>query len=224
MRRRESLSTVSDAPPTGVRAHAPKVNMSQVRLILALHNHQPVGNFDGVFEEAYRTSYLPFLEVLEGYPEIPFVLHTSGPLLEWLVDNHPDYIARIKALVESGRVEILGGGFFEPILTMIPDRDRVGQIQAFSRYLDELFATQVRGMWVPERVWEQQLVSAIVDAGIEYTVLDDFHFERAGCSRKTIFGYYLTRGRRPPAQDLPRRRRGCGTAFPFRSRTRPTSS
>ena len=88
------------------------------------------------------------------------------------------------ALVEAGSVEILGGGFFEPILTMIPDRDRIGQIQAFSAYLLELFSTHIRGMWVPERVWEQQLVRAIVDAGIEYTVLDDFLFEQAGCARR----------------------------------------
>jgi 4-alpha-glucanotransferase len=166
--------------------------MSHVRLILALHNHQPVGNFDNVFEDAYRTSYRPFLDVLERYPEIPFALHTSGPLLEWLVERHPEYIARVRALVEAGRLEILGGGFFEPILTMIPYRDRVGQIRSFSVYLEELFGARIRGMWVPERVWEQQLVSAIVDAGIEYTVLDDFHFERAGCSGDDVFGYYLT--------------------------------
>ena len=103
--------------------------MSQVRLILALHNHQPVGNFDGVFEDAYRTSYLPFLDVLESYPEIPFALHTSGPLLEWLVERHPEYIARLRrdGRVRPGRDP--GGGFFEPILTMIPHRDRVGQIR-----------------------------------------------------------------------------------------------
>ena len=56
----------------------------QIRLVLALHNHQPVGNFDGVFENAYRDSYLPFLDVLSDYPEIPIVLHTSGSLLDWL--------------------------------------------------------------------------------------------------------------------------------------------
>ena len=166
--------------------------MSNVRLILALHNHQPVGNFDGVFEEAYRSSYRPFLDVLEEYPDIPFALHTSGPLLEWLVANHPEYIARVKAMVELGRVEILGGGFFEPILTMIPQRDRVGQIRTFSSYLRELFGMPVRGMWIPERVWEQHLVTAIVDAGIEFTVLDDFHFYRAGCEERDVFGYYLT--------------------------------
>jgi alpha-amylase len=166
--------------------------MSTVRLILALHNHQPVGNFDGVFEAAYRQSYLPFLQVLEGYPEIPFALHTSGPLLEWLIERHPEYINRVRAMVETGRVEILGGGFYEPIMTMIPHHDRVGQIRTSTTYLEELFPAKVRGMWVPERVWEQHLVSAIAEAGIEYTVLDDFHFQRAGVTGDDLFGYYLT--------------------------------
>ncbi len=166
--------------------------MSQARLILALHNHQPVGNFDGVFEDAFRSSYLPFLDVLEGYPELPFALHTSGPLLEWLVERHPEYIARLRRLVESGRVEILGGGFFEPILTMIPHRDRVGQIRSYSQHLEELLGARIRGMWIAERVWEQALVSSIAEAGIEYTVLDDCHFLRAGCLEDNVLGYYLT--------------------------------
>src|SRR5258707_8195274 len=85
--------------------------MPGVRLILALHDHQPVGNFDGVFEAAYGDSYLPFLEVLEGYPEIPFVLHTSGPLLEWLVERRPEYISRVRALVEAVGGELARGGW-----------------------------------------------------------------------------------------------------------------
>lgn len=166
--------------------------MPGVRLILALHDHQPVGNFDGVFAAAYRESYLPFIEVLEGYPEIPFVLHTSGPLLEWLVENRPEYVGRVRALVEAGRVEILGGGFYEPIMTMIPHRDRVGQVRDFAAYLSEVFGTSPRGIWIPERVWEQHMVSALVEAGVEYTVLDDFHFQRAGLDDADLFGYYLT--------------------------------
>src|SRR5262249_8024379 len=166
--------------------------MSVVRLILALHDHQPVGTFAGVSEAAYRDSYLLFLEVLEGYPEIPFVLHTSGPLLEWLVEHRPEYIERVRALVESGRVEILGGGFYEPILPMNPHRDRVGQIRDYAAYLQEVFGASVRGMWVAELVWEQHLVSALAEAGVEYTVLDDFHFQRAGLRENELLGYYLT--------------------------------
>ena len=165
--------------------------MSQVRLILALHNHQPVGNFDGVSEDGPSHQLSPSSMCSPTILRY-LALHTSGPLLEWLVDKHPEYIAGLRALVESSRVEVLGGGFFEPILTMIPERDRIGQIKAFSRYLYELFGAQVRGMWIAERVWEQHLVSGIADAGIEYTVLDDYHFERAGCSQDDLYGFHLT--------------------------------
>jgi peptide/nickel transport system permease protein len=36
--------------------------MNSLRLCLVLHNHQPVGNFDGVFEQAYQDAYQPFLD------------------------------------------------------------------------------------------------------------------------------------------------------------------
>jgi hypothetical protein len=163
-----------------------------LRFVFALHNHQPVGNFGHVFENAYRDSYHPFLELLDQYPEISIALHTSGPLMEWLVEHKPEYIARLQRMVRRGQVEILGGGFYEPILPMIPPGDRIGQIASYKKYLENLFETRVRGMWVPERVWEQQLVSDIVDAGMEYTVLDDLHFRQAGVEDGQMFGYYLS--------------------------------
>jgi alpha-amylase len=163
-----------------------------LRFVFALHNHQPVGNFGHVFDGAYRDSYWPFLELIEQYPDIPFALHTSGPLMEWLVERKPEYIDRLRRLVARGQVEIMGGGFYEPILPMIPSRDRIGQIRTYTAYLENLFQTRVRGMWVPERVWEQHLVSDIAAAGIEYTVLDDYHFRQAGLEEEQLFGYYLT--------------------------------
>jgi len=166
--------------------------MNSIRLVLALHNHQPVGNFDGVFAGACRDAYEPFLRLVGQYPQIPFVLHTSGSLLEWIEEHNPAYVDRLKSLVEAGQVEVMGGGFYEPILTMIPPRDRRGQIRRFSAYLRDLFGVEVRGMWVPERVWEQSLVGDIVESGIAYTVLDDSHFRFAGLQADQLWGYYLT--------------------------------
>ncbi len=163
-----------------------------IRLVLAIHNHQPIGNFEGVCEQAFRDSYAPFLEVLQDYPELPISLHTSGSLLEWLVQAHPEYIDRVRSLVDRGQVEIIGGPFYEPILACIPRRDRVGQIAAYSRYLKQLFGADVCGMWVPERVWEQCFASDIARAGIEYTVLDDFHFRGAGLNSEQLWSYFLT--------------------------------
>ena len=61
-------------------------------------------------------------------------------------------------------------------------------------------------MWMPERVWEQHLVSAIAEAGIEYTVLDDFHFQRSRTAGDDLFGYYLTEDEGRSAEGLPRLR------------------
>lgn len=163
-----------------------------VRLVLVFHNHQPVGNFDGVFEQAYEDSYLPFLEVLEQFPGLPIGLHTSGSLMEWLVARRPEYVERLAALAVAGRIEIVGGAFYEPILTMIATRDRVGQIARYSEWLGARFGTPIHGMWVPERVWEQSLTRDIATAGIRYTILDDYHFKNAGLSQEELHGYYIT--------------------------------
>ncbi|MCA9168542.1 MAG: DUF1926 domain-containing protein [Planctomycetales bacterium] len=163
-----------------------------IYLCLALHNHQPVGNFDHVFEQAYQDSYRPFLDVFERYESLNISLHTSGPLLEWLDGRHPEYLDRVARLVAAGRIEIIGGPFYEPILTMLPSRDRQGQIRDYTRYLESRLGAEVRGMWMPERVWEQQLVSDLRQADIEYTLLDDFHFRNAGLTDEQLHGYYVT--------------------------------
>jgi hypothetical protein len=166
--------------------------MNRLRLALVFHDHQPIGNFDGVFEGAYQDSYAPLLELLKDYPDLPMVLHTSGSLLEWLVANHPEYIERVREFAERGQLEILGGPFYEPIMSCIPRRDRIGQISMYTEYLERHFGTRIRGMWVPERVWEQSFAADIADAGIEYTLLDDFHFRNSGMQPDQMHGYYLT--------------------------------
>jgi alpha-amylase len=164
-----------------------------IRLCLVLHNHQPVGNFDGVFEQAYQDSYLRFLDVFESYPaDLRISLHTSGPLMEWLDERHPEYLDRLARLVQSGRIEIVGGPFYEPIMTMIPPRDRIGQVASYTRWLENRLGAHVQGMWMPERVWEQSLTADLASAGMKYTVLDDCHFKNAGLADEQLYGYYVT--------------------------------
>ena len=163
-----------------------------IRLILALHNHQPIGNFDHVFEQAYQDSYLPFLDLFSRYDSLKIALHTSGSLMEWLDANHGDYVDRLAELVAADRLEIIGGAFFEPILANIPRRDRIGQIRGYSQWLRRRLGATVRGMWLPERVWEQNFAGDLVDAGIEYTIVDDFHFRNAGLTESELTGYLVT--------------------------------
>lgn len=168
--------------------------MNSIRLALAFHNHQPVGNFDGTIEECYQKSYLPFLELIARpeYASLKVSLHNSGCLEEWLDRHHPEYLDRLADLARQGRVEVLGGPFQEPILAMLPSRDRIGQILTHTRWLENRLGVKVRGMWMPERVWEQSCVRDLVQAGMEFTILDDYHFKKAGLPEDRLYGYYLT--------------------------------
>ncbi|MFQ5600745.1 MAG: alpha-amylase, partial [Candidatus Krumholzibacteriia bacterium] len=126
--------------------------MGAVELILAVHNHQPVGNFDHVVEDAFQRAYGPFLEVLGRHGAIRACLHQPGILWEWVEKHHPEYIDRVQEMIGRGQLEILSGGYYEPILPVIPERDRQGQIAKLNRYLEERFGVTPRGAWLARYV------------------------------------------------------------------------
>ena len=168
------------------------------RFILAVHCHQPVGNFPWVFEEAYQSAYLPFLSALERHPKVKVVFHYSGSLLDWLGERHPEFIKTLRGMFARGQVELLGGGYYEPILTMIPAQDAAGQLEKMNEILRRLGLTDHRGpagTWLAERVWEPQLPSLLTQAGIRYTIVDDHHLKLAGIPEEERFGYYLAEDR-----------------------------
>ena len=150
-----------------------------IRLVFVIHDHQPVGNFDDVFARTYADSYLPFLDLIERHPAIRIAIHTSGPLAEWLDRHRPDYLDRLAARVAAGQIEIVGGGFYEPILALLTPRDRIGQIGLYRDWLTARLRAPVSGMWVAERVWDPGMAADIARAGMTWTILDDTHFKAA---------------------------------------------
>ncbi|MFN7170076.1 MAG: alpha-amylase/4-alpha-glucanotransferase domain-containing protein [Candidatus Omnitrophota bacterium] len=163
-----------------------------MKLLMSVHCHQPVGNFDHIFKMAFHNAYLPFLDVLEKHPAIKISLHYSGSLLDWIEDNNPEFIRRIKKLVEEKQVEILSAGYYEPILILLPEEDRIGQIKLLNEKIVSLWGIKPKGAWLTERVWEPDLPMSLRKADIEYTIVDDTHFEKAGKNREELWGYYQT--------------------------------
>ncbi len=166
--------------------------MNPVSLVFLIHSHQPVGNFDHVVEEAYQKSYRPFAETLLAHPRIRMSFHYTGVLLEWLEGHHPEFFEVLGKLVERGQAELVGGGYYEPILPAIPDADKRAQIEKLADYLERRLGERPRGAWVAERVWEPSLARPLAEAGVEYVVLDDTHFLAAGLNPADLHGAYVT--------------------------------
>lgn len=166
--------------------------MNKIKFVFGIHNHQPIGNFDFVFEDAYQKSYLPFLQILQKHPKIRISIHFSGILLDWLEENRPELLSLIKKLRDNGQLEIMSGAYYEPIISVIPEKDRLGQIKKLTNRVKDLFDYNASGMWLAERVWEPSLPGTMHDAGIKYSVVDDTHFLYAGLKDKDLDGYFVS--------------------------------
>jgi hypothetical protein len=166
--------------------------MLQTTLCLAFHNHQPVGNFPWVFQEAYDHAYLPMIECLERHPIARVSLHYTGPLFDWVAGAHPEFLDRVAGLVQRGQVEMMTGGYYEPILPSIPELDRQGQIRKMTDFVEAKLGSSPTGLWLAERVWEPQLAATLAKAGVDWTIVDDTHFKAVGVTDADLTGYYLT--------------------------------
>ncbi len=166
--------------------------MKKIKFAFGIHNHQPIGNFEHVFEKAFERCYSPFLELLEKYPFFKLSLHYCGILFDWLFENQPELVEKLKVLARKGQVELLTGGYYEPIFPVIPDEDKIGQIEKLSSFIKQNFDFAPSGMWVAERVWEPHLPKFFAQAGVKFGLLDDSHFKYSGLEDEKLLGYYLT--------------------------------
>ncbi|MCB2190953.1 MAG: DUF1926 domain-containing protein [Deltaproteobacteria bacterium] len=171
---------------------APDAQSGKMNLLMVLHAHQPVGNFPWVLAKAVAECYQPVVQALAAYPEIRCGLHFSGPLLQYMLANHQDLVETVAGLVARGQVEMLSGGFYEPLLASIPARDALDQVAMMSQATRQVFGQEPRGFWLAERIWEPALPAKLAPAGLKYTLVDDTHFYYAGLSEKDMFGYHLT--------------------------------
>ncbi|MFX1506387.1 MAG: alpha-amylase/4-alpha-glucanotransferase domain-containing protein [Promethearchaeota archaeon] len=167
------------------------------------HAHQPIGNFPWIIEDAYQKAYLPLIQTLRKYPSIKSNIHFSGPLLIWLQENHPEYLEQINSLYHSKQIEIIGGGFYEPIFAVIPDRDKEKQIQLMLDWWEDNYQISPKGIWLAERVWVPSLPPVLRKMGVTFTFIDDYLFHMAGLSEQQTYYAYVTEDQGVPITIFP---------------------
>lgn len=163
-----------------------------ISLLFGIHCHQPVDNFSHIVDEVTLKSYLPFIEKVSKYPKFNFAVHYSGWLLEYIRSNHTELFSLFKKLADAGQIEFFSGGFYEPVLSSIPKRDRICQIKRLNDFIYNYFGQRPKGLWLTERVWDPSIIPDLAECGIEYLVVDDYHFISMGFHKDSLFGYYIT--------------------------------
>ena len=167
--------------------------MSTIHHALVLNLHQPPGNLDYLLSEApweakeILFAYDRMARALWDYEGLARVhLSLSGTLLEDLAN--PDFQSRTYGIVDCGSVlwhlqnrelfEILGTGYYHPVLPLIPEQDRGEHLSRWLATARHLFwRERFDGFWPPEMAFSMELIPLLKRYGYRYVIVDSEHVE-----------------------------------------------
>lgn len=165
--------------------------MQQIHHALVLNLHQPEGNL----EELLETGEWQAREILYAIDRIPrslwpyedtakVHLSLSGTLLAALAD--PAFQSRVYGIVKCGDMlwhlqnqhifEILGTGYYHPLLPLIPPADRPGHLRRWQTIARHLFWREhFDGFWPPEMAFSMEMIPLLKQFGYRYVMVDSEH-------------------------------------------------
>jgi alpha-amylase/alpha-mannosidase (GH57 family) len=167
--------------------------MSAIHHALVLNLHQPPGNLDHLLSEQPWEAR----EILYAYDRIPRFLwdyddiarvhlSLSGTLLETL--SNPEFQSRVYGIVDCGSliwhlqneriIDILGTGYYHPVLPLIPEADRDEHLARWQAIAGHLFwRNSFQGFWPPEMGFSMELIPLLKKFGYRYVIVDSEHVE-----------------------------------------------
>jgi 4-alpha-glucanotransferase len=166
--------------------------MQTSSVIIGTYNLLPEGTEESIFEDTYQVSWRPFLSVLYRFPALSAALHYSGTVLHWLESRHPEFLMLLEEMILRKQIELLGGGFFGPLMPLIPGPDRVGQAELLTTFIRRSFGKRPLGCWLPDYAWEPSLVSSLQACGFNYSFLPEHYFRVAGIDSEDIGSPVMT--------------------------------
>jgi len=160
---------------------------------LVLNLHQPSGNLDDLLahneweakEILFALDRIP--RSLWGYEDLARVhLSLSGTLLETL--SNPEFQKRVYGIVDCGTLlwrlqnhdlfEILGTGYYHPVLPLIPEADRCEHLHRWLGIAHHIFwRPRFDGFWPPEMGFAMELIPLLRSHGYRYVLVDSEHVE-----------------------------------------------
>ena len=160
---------------------------------LVLNLHQPSGNLEQLLEhQTWEAKEILFAldripRILWGHEDLARVhLSLSGTLLETLAD--PAFQERVYGIVDCGSLlwhlqnqdlfEVLGTGYYHPVLPLIPEADRKEHLERWLGLAHHLlWRPRFAGFWPPEMAFSMELIPLLRAFGYRYVVVDSENVE-----------------------------------------------
>jgi alpha-amylase/alpha-mannosidase (GH57 family) len=170
--------------------------VSDIAWGLVLNLHQPSGNIEDLLDaEPWEAKEILWAmdripRSLWGYEDVGRVhLSVSGTLLETL--TRPGFQERVYGVVDCGSllwhlqntelIDILGTGYYHPVLPLIPPSDWDDHLERWKGMASHLFhRTKFQGFWPPEMGFSMELIPHLARMGYRYVLVDSEHVRPVG--------------------------------------------
>jgi 4-alpha-glucanotransferase len=163
---------------------------------LVLHMHQPRYNLNGptyeseMARDVFNQTLHPYTypaEVLRRDENARITLNFTGSLIEQMNElASVGFDSRLNGLWDRyketrtlGRAEFTGCGYFHPIFPLIPEADRLKQVEKHLSLFERTFGTRPEGFWLPELAFSPKVIPVLAKNGVKWTIVDGPHIVNA---------------------------------------------
>jgi hypothetical protein len=120
--------------------------------------------------EVIEKCYKPLLHLAEKFG--PIGIEASAYTLEEIAARAPEWIADLKQLIATGKVEFIGCGYSQMIGPLVPWRVTEANLRIGNNIYQHLLGIRPRVALVNEQAYSGGLVSLYRDAGYEALIMD----------------------------------------------------
>ena len=167
--------------------------MAPIRFVFGLHLHQPVGNFDHVFEQHVQDVYRPILEQLSARDFLPA---SAAPLRSAARVARGARHARTSICWagwwRTGKIELLLAGFYEPVLASLPRATGSSRSSGCTMPSAGGSVSTPEGSGSPNGCGSRSSPPTWPDAGVRYALVDDRHFLVSGFASDQLHAPFWT--------------------------------
>ena len=128
---------------------------------------------DSMYKAVYEKIYKPLGALLFANPSLKFSFYFTGTQIEFLKKQNSEFFELLKELISKKQIEIIGGGYYNPIFPILFPLDRSGQIEKLSLSIRQNFGRRPRGMKLFADSWDPSMISVLNDFNMDYVLLEN---------------------------------------------------
>jgi len=126
------------------------------------------------YEFVIRHAYEMLIDTMaERFPGVPYVFEASGYTVEQIARRTPDVMEKLRAAIDAGTCEFMGGPYAHPMLPNFPEEDGRWTLQFSNEVYERHLGRRPRSFWNPECGWRSFVPRLVADAGYA-NLLGDF--------------------------------------------------